>query len=586
MSQEKVTLFPFATALRHSLRGYSLATFRQDLLAAFVVSLIALPLSMALAIAVGLPPQHGIYTAIVAGVVVPLLGGSVWQVSGPTAAFVVVLAPIIDTYGLRGLVWSGLLAGIILLGMGFMRLGRLIHYIPYPVTTGFTAGIAVVLGILSLNDFLGLGLKELEGSFVEKLLEIGKKLPALDPTTCAVGGVTLLLLFTAGRLIRFLPSALTAVVSGTLLSLLLSYFDLDVATIASTFSYTTVEGVVVSGIPSAPPSFHLPGVGAAPESLFALPSFQELRVLLLPGLTIALLAAIESLLSATVADGLAGTRHDPNAELNAIGVGNILSALASGIPATGAIARTAALVQNGARTPLASSLHAVLIMVYVLLLAPLVGYIPMATLAALLIYTACRMAHAKQFIQILQIAPRSDICVLLVCFVLTVFVDMVVGVSAGMICAAFLLIRRLTELTHSELTKKEEVSPSILSASTPARVLPEGTVFYRFKGPLFFGSIEKAFAPAQNIQDLGTHLVLDIREVPFIDMTGLVALKTMVTSLAQNERRVSILCQRQEIMERIKLKLKNHPIQSSIAFCEGIEALSIRQEEDAQLRFA
>lgn len=554
----KNTEFPLATALRKSLHGYTLSTFRHDLLAAFVVSLVALPLSMALSIAVGLPPQHGLYTAIVAGIIVPLLGGSIWQVSGPTAAFVVILAPIVSEHGLRGIVWAGILAGIILLGMGFARLGRLINYVPYPVTTGFTAGIAVVLATLSLNDFLGLGIEHLNGEFIEKLTLIGSHLPALQPATFIVGAVTLFLMFTANRVIRFLPSAIIAMLVGTLLALLLSYFGYDVVTIGSKFSYIGENGETISGIPPYPPMLTMPTFTEG--SLFSIPSLAEFRVLLFPALAIAILAAIESLLSATVADSMAGTKHDPNAELNAIGIGNIFSALAAGIPATGAIARTATGINNGAKTPLASSIHAVFIMLYVLLLAPYISYIPMTALAALLIHTAYRMSHYKQFVRTIQIAPRSDVIVLLVCFVLTVFIDMVAGVGVGMICAAFLLINRVTELT------KIEVEGNGNGLSATSRKLPKGTMLYRIRGPLFFGTIEKAFDRYQFTHDFINRLILDIRDVPFIDMTGLVAMKSLLTSIAHEDRQVYVICNTPEVLDKIQKKIGNHDVRNHVHF--------------------
>lgn len=555
--------FPLATALRKSMRSYSISAFRQDLLAAFVVSLVALPLSMALAIAVGLPPQHGIYTAVVAGIIVPLLGGSVWQVSGPTAAFVVILAPIVSQYGLRGIIWAGILAGIILIGMGFTRIGRLINYVPYPVTTGFTAGIAVVLATLSLNDFLGLGIAKLEGEFIEKVGLIASHFPAFQPATFAVGALTLLLLFTANRVVRFLPSAIIAIVAGTLLALLFSHFGYDVTTIGSKFSYTAANGETLPGIPPYPPMLSLPTFSEG--SLFTIPSLDEFRVLLFPALAIAILAALESLLSATVADSMAGTRHDPDAELNAIGIGNMLSALASGIPATGAIARTATAINNGAKSPLASSIHAVLILVYVLLLAPYISYVPMAALAALLIHTAYRMSHYRQFIRVLQIAPRSDVIVLLACFTLTVFIDMVAGVGVGMVCAAFLLINRITELTQIEVEGNG-------AETDAARVLPKGALLYRIRGPLFFGTIEKAFDRYRFTHDYINRFILDIRDVPFIDMTGLVAMKSMLASLAHEQRQVFILCDTPEVQEKIEKKISGHHVRPHVHFYPNLEA--------------
>jgi SulP family sulfate permease len=533
--------FPLSTALKKTLKGYNFNTFTHDLLAALVVSLLALPLCMALSIAVGLPPQHGIYTAIVAGTIVPLLGGSVSQVSGPTAAFVVILAPIVSELGLRGIIWCSIIAGILLIIFGFMRLGRLINYVPYPVTTGFTAGIAVVLATLSLNDFLGLGIEHLQGSYIEKATQIIMHLPNININEFAVGSITLLLLFFSGKVIK-LPSALVAMIFGTALAVLLLHFGFDIQTIGSRFSYMAHDGSVIAGIPPYPPSFSLPNFTG--DGVFAIPDLAEFRRLLFPSIAIAILAALESLLSATVADSMAHTKHDPNAELTAIGIGNIFSALASGIPATGAIARTATAINNGAQTPLASSMHALLIMVYVLLLAPYISYVPMAALAALLIHTAYSMSHHKQFINTIKIAHKSDVIVLLICFILTVFVDMVAGVGVGMICAAFLLINRVTELTDIKLDTNGENSIS--------KNIPENTIVYRIRGPLFFGTVEKVFNKYNFTHDYINIFIIDISDVPFIDMSGLIAMKSMLNSIASEKRVVHVICNIPEVSEVIK----------------------------------
>ena len=560
----KILSFPISIALRNTMPGYNLIGLRHDILAAFVVSLVALPLSMALSIAVGLPPQHGIYTAIVAGIMVPLLGGSIWQVSGPTAAFVVILVPIVSELGLRGIVWSGIIAGVILIGMGMAKLGRLVNYIPYPVTTGFTAGIAVVLATLSVNDFFGLGIESFNGEYIEKLFLITEHITSLDIYTSIVGVVTLLLLFTAKRFINFLPSAVVAIFIATILAILFSSMGHDVATIGSKFGYTDPLGHFIAGIPPYPPVINLPTLEE--NSLFTIPSLEEFRELLFPALAIAILAALESLLSATVADSMANTKHNPNAELNAIGVGNILSALASGIPATGAIARTATNINSGAKTPISSSVHALFIMAYVLLLAPYISYIPMPALAALLIHTAYRMSHYKQFIRTVQIAPRSDVFVLVICFILTVFIDMVAGVGVGMICAAFLLIKRVTELTSIEVEGNGRGMPK------STRKLPKGTMVYHIHGPLFFGTIEKAFDRYNFTHDYINRFILDITDVPFIDMTGLVAMKSMLTSIAHEDRKVHIVCNSPEVLDKIRQKIKDHNVREHVYFCDSLDA--------------
>lgn len=555
---------PIATALRTQLKNYTWSTFKKDFLSALVVSLIALPLSMALAIAVGLPPQHGIYTAIIAGTVVPLLGGSIFQVSGPTAAFVVILAPIVTEFGLRGIIWASLMAGIILIVMGMSRLGRLIHYIPYPVTTGFTAGIAIVLAVLSLNDFLGLGLLTQEGRFLEKLWEILKHLQDIDPYVFCVGGVTLFLLFTAERVIRILPTAIFAVIIATFLGILFSKMGHTIPTVGSTFTYIDLQKQVMAGIPPYPPTLYIPFLTS--NSLFIFPTFEELRLLFFPALAIAILAALESLLSATVADGMTGTKHDPNAELNGIGVGNILSACATGIPATGAIARTATNINNGAITPIAASIHGILIMLYVLFFSTYINYIPMTALAAVLIYTAYRMSHLKQFISTIKIAPRNDVIVLFTCFGFTVFIDMVAGVCIGMICAAFLLINRIAGLTQVEVEGNHDEDETEVTSK-----LPKGAMIYRIRGPLFFGTVEHAFDRYNFAHDYINEWIIDLSEVPFVDMTGLVAMQSMLVSIAHETRQVRIVCKTEPISYKIRQKIHDHAIRKYVHFYESVD---------------
>lgn len=395
----KHSSFHLATALRAGLKHYGLKTFRADALAGLVVSLVALPLSMALAIAVGLPPQHGLYTAIVAGVVAALLGGSMTQVSGPTAAFVVIVAPIVTEHGLHGLIWCQLIAGALLIAMGITRLGKLIHFVPYPVTTGFTTGIAVTIATLALNDFFGLGIKELKGHFTDKAGLIVSHLPALNGPETLVGIVTLGAIILTHKFAPKVPAPVIGIGLGTLVSWWLAKNGTPVETILSRFSFTSPAGTVTQGIPPYAPAFHLPGG----SGLFRVPDYQEFMTLLMPAMVIAALAALESLLSATVADSISRTKHDPDAELSGIGIANIFSGLAAGIPATGALARTSANIHAGARTPVAAIIHALLLLVYMLTLTAYINHIPMAALAGLLIYVAWRMAHIPQFLRIVQL---------------------------------------------------------------------------------------------------------------------------------------------------------------------------------------
>ena len=505
-----------AYALRRTLAaGYHGRDLARDALAGLVVAVVALPLSMALAIASGVPPQHGLDTAIVAGAVVALLGGSMTQVSGPTAAFVVLLAPLSARLGLGGLLLASLLAGLILLGMGLFRMGRLIEFIPHPVTTGFTAGIAVVIATLQLKDFLGL---RVAGSdhFVARVEALVRALTTLRPVELGVGMATLLLLvawprLTSGRI----PAALIA---------------LGLVTTVTTVLTRTVPGFQVETIagrfgeiPAHFPSFDWPWNATGPDGAPIHLGFGTLRELLPSAFAIALLGAIESLLCAVVSDGMTGTRHDPDAELLALGAGNLLAPFFGGFAATGAIARTTVNIRSGGRSPFASAFHAVFLLLAMLLAAPVLGKLPLAGMAALLLTVAWRMAEGKHFLHILRVAPRSDVAVLLACFSLTVLFDMVVGVTVGVVLAALLLMRRMSEVfrTRALVSGDEGAHPA----------LPRGAVVYEIAGPLFFGAAQKAIQALQYVGDHSRVVILDMHHVPVLDVTGLVALESAIARL-------------------------------------------------------
>ena len=525
----------FASALRGSLKkGYSSKNFIHDLGAGIVVSLVALPLAMALSIAVGLPPQHGLYTAIIAGIITPLLGGSLWQVSGPTAAFVVILAPIVTEFGLRGIIWCQILAGIIILALGLLCFGRYISYVPYPVTTGFTAGIAVVIGTLSLKDFLGLPIGQMEDSYIGKVGQIVEALPDLHLYDAGIGLFTLLVIVFFPKITKKIPSPIVGISLAAVVSWFLAQrFGVDISTIGSRFHYTLPGGETGNGVPPLAPQFHLPGEAQNP--LFAWPSFDELKTFMMPALVIAALGALESLLSATVADSMAGTHHNPNAELNGIGVANILSGLFSGIPATGAIARTATNVNAGAKTPVASALHGVFLLVYMLCLSPLIAYVPMAALSALLLITAWRMSHVHQFVTVLKIAPMTDKVTLAACFGFTVFIDMVAGVSIGFALATLFLMKRVADLTHINISTHDD-------DDIPANHRPDkDTLVLHITGPLFFGSSEQVVDRLGHLNDgEWTKLVIDMGHMTLIDMTGLAALSSLLLTVTRGGRAVTL----------------------------------------------
>ena len=512
-----------AAALRAVLsEGYPAADLRRDVLAGLVVGIVALPLSMALAIAVGVPPQQGLYTAIVAGIAVPLLGGSRFQVTGPTAAFIVILAPIAARHGLAGLLVAGGMAGLLLIAMGLFRLGRLIQFIPHPVTTGFTAGIGTVIAVLQIKDLLGLKLAHTPDHFLERLWAYLQARKTASAAEMLVGGFTLAVLVLIPRLTKRIPAPLVALPLAAILALLARDFfpGFDVATIGSRF-VTEIGGQQVHGIPRLPPLPLLPWrVGSGIP--FELSTF---RALFPAALAIALLGAIESLLSAVVADGMAGTRHDPDSELLALGVGNLLCPFFGGIACTGAIARTATGIRYGSRSPFATVTHALVVLLAVLALAPLISLLPMAALAALLIVVAWNMAEARHFGHILRVAPKSDVAVLLACYVLTVVFDMVVAITAGMILASFLFMRRMAEVASVELVGDEHPHLKV--------TLPRGVMLYEVNGPLFFGAAESAMDAFKAIGARPKALILYLGAVPAMDVTGLVALESALLRLKQ-----------------------------------------------------
>jgi SulP family sulfate permease len=521
-------------ALRAVLRdGYGWRDLRADVLAGVTVGIVALPLAMALAIAVGVPPQHGLYTSIVAGALVALLGGSRTQVTGPTAAFIVVLVPIFTKFGLAGLLLAGIMGGLILIGLGVARLGRFIEFMPHPVTTGFTAGIAVVIATLQLKDVLGVRLVQAPGDVIGRLRAMWQARGTISLAELAVAGLTLAILIALPRLTRRVPAPLVALPIAAVVAALLTHAfpGHPVATIANRFSAILPSGRLVSGVPPLPPlpllPWHAAGPGGAPFVL----SVSTLRELLSAGFAVAMLGGIESLLSAVIADGMSGTRHDPDAELLALGIANVVTPFFGGIPATGAIARTATNIRSGARSPVAAFVHALTVLAAVVALAPLIGYLPMAGLAALLLIVAWNMSEAKHFGHILRVAPRADALVLVTCFALTVLFDMVVAVSVGVVLAALLFMRRMAELTQGKLTTPEAGSGEPV-ADLP-KALAGAVALYEIAGPLFFGAAQKAMASLGLISSDIRVVILRLENVPVMDATGLVALESAIASLTK-----------------------------------------------------
>lgn len=517
-------------ALRQTFaRGYGRADLRADVMAGAVVGVVALPLSMALAIASGVPPQHGLYTAIVAGALIALLGGSRVQVSGPTAAFVVVLSPVAQRFGLGGLLVASVLAGLLLVSMAVARMGRLIEFVPYPVTAGFTAGIAVVIGTLQVRDLLGLTVGPMPEHFVERVEVLVRALPTFHWPDAAVGALTLSILFLWPRVTRKVPAPLVALTVAAVLAEFATRFlpGFGVATIASRFSYTGAGGILHPGIPSIPPPlawpWTVPGADGQPLAL----NLALVRDLFPSAFAIAMLGAIESLLSAVVADGMTGHKHDPDAELLGQGVGNLVAPFFGGFAATGAIARTATNVRAGARSPLAAVVHASVVLLAVVALAPLLGHLPMAALAALLLLVALHMSEPKNLVRMVRISPRGDQAVLLICFGLTVVFDMVISVTFGVVLASLLFMKRMSDVSGVRLVDRRERVRGL------DRPLPPGILLYQVAGPLFFGAARAAMN-ALEVVDQGVRVViLDLRAVPALDATALVGLESAFERLAR-----------------------------------------------------
>jgi sulfate permease, SulP family len=554
--------FPIATALRRTLaQGYSLGRLRKDALAGVVVGIVALPLSMALAIAVGVAPQYGLYTAIVAGFVVALTGGSKHQVTGPTAAFVVILAPIVSRYGLSGLLTAGLMAGLLLVAMGAMRMGRLIEFIPHPVTTGFTAGIATVIATLQIKDVLGLPIAKLPDSYFDKIETLWAARHGASLVELGVAAITLAMLLGWPRISKTIPSALVAivVVSIGVTVLVRVWPGLHVATIGTRF-HSVVNGREVAGIPQEPPMPMLPwGSGGM--------TMGKVRELLSPALAIAMLGAIESLLSAVIADAMTGKKHDPNAELVGLGIGNIVAPFFGGIAATGALARTATNVRTGATSPFAAALHSLVVLAAILVAAPLVAYVPMAALAALLLLVAWNMSGLRFFAHTIRVAPGSDVAVLLTCFVLTVVFDMVVAIGVGVVLAALLFMKRMSELTSTRVLAPQ-------SQQDATHVVPKGVTLYEIAGPLFFGAAQRAMSAIQSVGDASRVVVLSLATVPTIDATGLVALESALAQLRVAKKLVVIagpLPEPRRVFEKANLEVAHDHVFLADTLEQGIQ---------------
>lgn len=491
------------------IRTYSKEKFFADLMSGVIVGIVALPLAIAFGIASGVTPQQGLITAIVAGFVVSFLGGSSVQIGGPTGAFIVIVYGIIQTYGVTGLMIATFMAGVMLIAMGFCRLGTVIKFIPYPVVVGFTSGIAVTIFTTQINDLLGLNLTGLPGDFIGKWMCYFQHFSSMNGAETLIGVLSILVIVLSGKLFKKVPGSLIAIVMMTVAAYFVEqYGDMDITTIGDRF---TIE----ASLPK-PQGFDL--------------SMGLVIKLLPPAFTIALLGAIESLLSATVADGVTGDRHRANTELIGQGVANILSPIFGGIPATGAIARTMTNINNGGRTPVAGMIHAVVLLLILLFLGPLTKFIPMACLAGVLVVVSYNMSEWRTFKGLLR-NPKSDVAVLLTTFSLTVLFDLTIAIEVGLLLAILLLLKRLSETSKISVLKSDVSlnDADVADDSANDRLhLPAGVEVYEIEGPFFFGIASKFDESTKIVGKRPKVRIIRMRKVPFIDSSGIHNLENLL----------------------------------------------------------
>jgi SulP family sulfate permease len=536
-----------ATILR---RGYGVQDFRHDLVAGATVAVVALPLAMALAIASGTTPEKGLQTAVIAGFLISALGGSRVQIGGPTAAFIPVVFNVIERFGYGGMLLCTLLAGLMLIAAGLLRIGTLMKYMPQPVITGFTAGIAVSIFLSQVKDLLGLRMGAVPADFFARLGTYAQHLPDFNPSAVALSGASVALILLLRRWRPAWPGFLVAVLAATAACALLAP---GIETIGTRFG----------SIPSQLPQFALPHI-----------PLERTRELFPSSFTIAFLAGVESLLSAVVADGMIGGRHRSNCELVAQGLANTASALFGGLPATGALARTATNVRAGARSPVAGMLHAALLLAFMLLLAPWMAYVPLAVLAAVLLVVAWNMAELESFKHLLQ-GPIGDRAVLLLTFALTVMFDLTVAIEVGLVLAAFLFMHRMSEVVaiSSSITLLDEDVDDLADASTPSQraQLPPDVEVYQVSGPLFFAVANRLDDVLNQFPRPPRVFILRLRQVPLIDASGVAALRQLLKRCAHQGTRV-ILSGLQEQPRAILAQMRIAPDGDQLRFAADYTA--------------
>lgn len=523
-----------ANALRESCitEPYTRHRFFRDAIAGVTVGIIAIPLAMALAIASGVAPQNGLYTAIIAGFLIALTGGARYNISGPTAAFVVILFPVAQQFGLAGLLLASVLAGLILVAMALLRLGRLIEYIPEAVTLGFTGGIAIVIATLQLKDAFGLTLAQMPETYLHKVEALMLALPSFSAAEFAIAAATFAILLLWPLLRTRVPPHLPAIIIASLLGIMLQAFDIEVATIGSRFSYILADGTAGHGIPPQLPEFQWPWLQAGPNGQTFELSFKTIEALLPAAFAIAMLGAIESLLCAVVLDNMTGKRHSANSELLGQGIGNIITPFFGGITATAAIARSVVNLKSGAESPIAAMIHALVVLLALVTLASLLSYVPMAGLAALLIMVAWNMSEAPKSLHFVKTAPRGDVLVFATCLLLTVFFDMVIAITTGVMLAALLFMKEI-----ADMTKVSDISHDRRRIPVP---LPPQWQIYRINGPLFFAAADRVFGELALLARQAKGVVISMEGATMLDAGGMAALQKFLEHCRKSQTQVII----------------------------------------------
>lgn len=527
--------FNIQTKLFSCLKTYDKKTFMSDLMAGIIVGIVALPLAIAFGIASGVTPEKGIITAIVAGLVISLFGGSKVQIGGPTGAFIIIIYGIIQKYGFEGLTIATLMAGFFLVLFGLLRLGTIIKYIPYPIVVGFTSGIAVTIFTTQIKDLFGLTLPSNPSDFIEKWGVYLQNFNTIDPWCALIGVASVVVIAVTPRFSKKIPGSLIAIILMTIVALLLKNFAgvLSIETIGDRFS-----------ISNELPAAQVPDM-----------NWETIKSLVSPAITIAILGAIESLLSATVADGVIGDHHDSNTELVAQGLANIASPLFGGIPATGAIARTMTNINNGGKTPVAGIIHAVVLLLIFLFLMPLATYIPMACLAGVLVVVSYGMCGWRSFLELMK-NPKSDVTVLLITFFLTIIFDLTIAIEVGLIIACLLFMKRMSETTDVKAITEEidlNQDAEFSTGNLDHLIIPQGVEVYEINGPYFFGAGNKFEEIMASFGDRPKVRIIRMRKVPFVDSTGIHNL----TNLCEMSKKEGIQIVLSGVREKVNEQLEH-----------------------------